>query len=91
MASLTEFQKELEHLINRTSQENGSDTPDWILAEYLKNCLWSFNTALEAREKWYGRRVTGVQSRPTIAELEEILQSNTDTPITVNPDGSISA
>lgn len=29
--------------------------------------------------------------RPTIAELEVILNSEEDTPITVNPDGSISA
>jgi hypothetical protein len=29
--------------------------------------------------------------RPTIAELDAILNSEEDTPITVNPDGSISA
>lgn len=31
----SEFKKELEHLINRASQESKSDTPDFILAKYL--------------------------------------------------------
>lgn len=35
--------------------ENGSDTPDFILAEYLKHCLIAFNLMVQAREKWYGR------------------------------------
>jgi hypothetical protein len=49
------FLKELEILINRHSQENGSNTPDFILAQYLSFCLESFNAAVNAREKWYGR------------------------------------
>jgi hypothetical protein len=32
-----------------------------------------------------------VKKRPTIDELEAILNSEEDTPITVNPDGSITA
>ena len=48
------FRKELETLINRCSKENGSDTPDFILAEYLEGCLIAFDNAVEAREKWYG-------------------------------------
>lgn len=53
----TEFQKKLEHLLNYCSLECESDTPDFILAEYLKDCLESYNKALQAREKWYGRGV----------------------------------
>jgi hypothetical protein len=49
------FRKGLEALINRESQENGSDTPDWILTEYLIDCLTAFDRAVQAREKWYGR------------------------------------
>jgi hypothetical protein len=49
------FASELESLINRYSQENGSNTPDFILAEYLQGCLEAFNKTVEAREKWYGR------------------------------------
>lgn len=52
---MTEFQKELQNLINRYSQESGSDTPDWILAEYLADCLAAFDAAATKRERWYGR------------------------------------
>ena len=37
-----DFRKELEDLINRFSKENGSNTPDFILAEYLEGCLSNF-------------------------------------------------
>jgi hypothetical protein len=30
---------ELQQVINRNSFENESNTPDWILAEHLMNCL----------------------------------------------------
>lgn len=46
-------QKELEHLINCMSLENGSDTPDFILAEYLHQCLEAFDAATRRREEWY--------------------------------------
>ena len=50
-----DFKKELEHLINKHSLENDSDTPDFILAEYLNDCLIAFNKAVNRREEWYGR------------------------------------
>ena len=43
------FEKELADLINKYSLENGSDTPDWILAEYVEGCLDNFNLALSRR------------------------------------------
>jgi len=48
-----EFRKELETLINKNSKENGSDTPDFILAEYLDQCLSSFDIAVKSRNDWY--------------------------------------
>jgi len=51
------FRKELEHLINRHSRENGSDTPDFILAEFLADCLAAWDKNLTRREQWYGRRL----------------------------------
>jgi hypothetical protein len=51
---MEEFQKELGSLINRHSVENESDTPDFILAMYLRGCLDAFNLAVRQREKWYG-------------------------------------
>jgi len=50
---MIEFTKELMTLINKHSLENDSDTPDFILAEYLTNCLGNFNIATKAR-KGYG-------------------------------------
>lgn len=40
--------------INRHSAENGSNTPDFILAEYLNDCLAAFDRAMRARQGWYG-------------------------------------
>lgn len=55
---LAELRKELEHAINRTSSENGSNTPDFILAEFLVDCLVAWNKAVKAREEWYGNEHT---------------------------------
>ena len=54
---MEDFRKKIENLINIHSLENGSDTSDFILAEYLINCLKTFDTSLQAREKWYGRNI----------------------------------
>lgn len=51
----SQLTEELENLLNQYSQENGSDTPDFILATYLINCLGTFNKAVNDREQWYGR------------------------------------
>lgn len=50
------FEQELESLINRYSKENESDTPDFILAEYLIACLDTWNKSVVSREKWYSRQ-----------------------------------
>ena len=49
------FHEELQQLINRHSMENGSDTPDFLLAEYLASCLVVFDQYVNRREQWYGR------------------------------------
>jgi hypothetical protein len=51
------FFDELTALLNRHNQENGSDTPDWMLAEYLLACLQTWNATIQLREKWYGRSI----------------------------------
>lgn len=52
---------DLEHAIasalNRFSAENDSDTPDWILAQYLLGCLAAWNLGVQQRETWYGRSI----------------------------------
>jgi len=47
--------------LNKHSAENGSDTPDFILARYLVSCLAAYDTATLAREEWCGR---GVKKAP---------------------------
>lgn len=47
------FEKELEELINKYSIENRSDTPDYILAEYMFTCLLAYQNAVKARDKWF--------------------------------------
>lgn len=49
------FRDAIETVINSYSMENGSNTPDFLLAEYLTDCLAAFDKAVTAREKWYGR------------------------------------
>jgi len=55
----TTFRKELESLLNCESMENGSGTPDFILAQYLVGCLKNYDETVTAREKWYGRTPNG--------------------------------
>jgi hypothetical protein len=50
-----DFERELGVLLNRHSQENRSNTPDFILAHFLADCLEVFAGAVRCREKWYGR------------------------------------
>jgi len=51
---LSTFIKKLEDLINSSSIENESNTPDFILARYLHNCLAAFTAATKDREEYYG-------------------------------------
>ena len=58
MAKLEEkkdnFEKELKVLINKYGLENQSSTPDFILAEFLRDCLGIFEYAVRDRDDWHG-------------------------------------
>ena len=47
------FASELTHFINCHSLENESNTPDFILAHFLKKCLEAYEYAIKTRDKWY--------------------------------------
>jgi hypothetical protein len=47
------FSDALTTLINQYSMENGSNTPDFILSEFLIRCLQSFDEVTKARTTWY--------------------------------------
>ena len=55
LADKPEFRKALEMVINCYSMENGSHSPDFLLAQYLFDCLAAFDKAVMHREAWYGR------------------------------------
>ncbi len=56
------FRQELEVLINMHSKENDSNTPDWILADYLAGCLKSLDETINKREVYYGREIPSQNS-----------------------------
>lgn len=47
------FRDELTNLINYHSRENNSNTPDFILADYLVDCLNAFDRATVLRAGWF--------------------------------------
>lgn len=52
----SEFEREVKVLINKYSVESNSDTPDFILARYLCDCLDAFTKAVNRRTDWYGNK-----------------------------------
>lgn len=57
-----DFLKQLAQFLNSFSEENGSNTPDFILATFLDHCLSAWNDATKAREIWYGVKLAPGQS-----------------------------
>ncbi len=51
----TRLEIRIKECINSESREQDSDTPDFILAEYLLACLDAFEMANNQREAFYGR------------------------------------
>ena len=49
------LREDIRRVINANSAENGSNTPDHVLALYITECLTTFDKAVRARELWYGR------------------------------------
>lgn len=54
--SIDDFYEELKRLINRHCRENESDTPDYILAQFLNSCLYIFERNVKERDRWYGHK-----------------------------------
>lgn len=47
--------REFAEVINKNSLENDSNTPDFILAEYLVHQLEVFNNLTVVRNRWYDK------------------------------------
>lgn len=78
----SEFEREIASVLNRYSAEQASDTPDFILADYLMDCLEAWNFALNAREKWYGRRY---KSTPSLLPNADAAVQSLESPQVSNP------
>ena len=59
----TSFRKELEELLNKWSMENGSNTPDWILAGYVESCIESFDSGVNFRQQWHEAQAVSLPVR----------------------------
>ena len=46
------FERDLTNLLNMYSLDNDSDTPDFILAKYINDCLNAFIVAMGKRDSW---------------------------------------
>lgn len=44
--------KELQKLMNVQSVDSALDTPDFVLADYLLNCLTSYESAIREHRRW---------------------------------------
>jgi hypothetical protein len=60
---MTKFREDLEILINQNSKENGSNTPDFILADYLADCLDAYDKAVTRRTEWYQKSKDEISDR----------------------------
>lgn len=72
--------KELTTLLNKYSAENGSNTPDFILAQYLLGCLRVWNDHVQWRERWYGRNPNEfpalTNSKPNPSDISKLNPSD---------------
>ena len=69
------FKDSLECLINRHSIENASGTPDYMLAEYLSDCLDIYAKIVKQRDKWYGfKTYSNENALPANTEEPKILK-----------------
>jgi len=48
------FREQLRDLLNHYSMENGSNTPDYILADYLISCLRTYDAAAQQLKQHLG-------------------------------------
>jgi hypothetical protein len=60
MKTREDLAEKIRLVLNCASREGCSDTPDFILAEYMLSALECFETACRDREKWYGRQVKDI-------------------------------
>ena len=66
------FEEELQALLNKWSLEGYSNTPDFLLAKFITNCVSAFNEVTRARDRWYGIELVPGQNVKFVDEEKEI-------------------
>jgi hypothetical protein len=71
------LERDLERLLNQHSVENGSNTPDYVLASLLKATLDTWELHMKERDRWWGNRsILGPgNSHPAVSSSDETLLS----------------
>jgi len=57
------FHKELTQLINKYSKENSSNTPDFLLANFMHGSLKIYEETVRHRDNWYGVKLAPGMSK----------------------------
>jgi len=78
------LKEDLTNLLNRNCAESASNTPDYVLAEYLCACLKAFECAARSRENWYGMELT-----PGMSCADRIEQASHGHPVGIEAAGRI--
>lgn len=60
---LLPMDRALADVCNRQCAENASNTPDWILGNFLSSALCALDAAIASRDKWYGVKLEPGQHR----------------------------
>ncbi len=63
--NVSKLNDDLAEAVNVNAAENGSNTPDFILGDFLAACLRAFDEATIRRAQWYG---SGVASNESIKD-----------------------
>jgi hypothetical protein len=53
--AVSQFERDLASVLNSHSADNKADTPDFILAAYLIDCLTTYRRIKEWNEMWHSR------------------------------------
>jgi len=68
------FEEKIAAAINHYSLEAGSDTPDFILAAYLKRCLDNFDLTMQHRATWFEPSDGAEDAVPPIEQAYRMLE-----------------
>lgn len=52
------IEKEITEIFNKYGLDTITDTPDYILADYVMTSLYAYLKTKEKTEKWFGKKIT---------------------------------